>query len=83
MLYVKGERRYTEANQSQILREASDTLLELGLKDDAIRIGAFSAWAEASEKGQLFAEIQRRQRSKEEMIPGVKVSPPRRGGEPA
>lgn len=83
MLYTKGERRYVEATQSEILLAASDVLENVGLSEDAVRLAAFSKLRKAQEDREARRELELRAARKRNLLPGHKAEEPRSGGEPA
>jgi hypothetical protein len=58
-MYIKGERRYTEATASQILEATSDLLMDLGVDREAAVLLGMSRMAKASHEFQAILEAKR------------------------
>ncbi len=83
MLYTKGERRYTEASDADILGAAAKALSRLGLGEQSIWLSGVADATLASELRQEFNLANLSRVAKETMLPEQKIEAPRRGVEPA
>jgi hypothetical protein len=83
-LFTKGERRYTEAADSEILSAAAKVLSNLGLGEKAIWLSGVADAEEASERRSELTQVNVLKNSKENMLPySESIKLPRRGVEPA
>lgn len=83
-LFTKGERRYTEATDAEILDSASEVLKRHGVEGHSTLLNGMATLMRGIESRYDKSRIISIERLKSEMLPGAEpIKPPRRGGEPS